>query len=329
MEPLMKRLRLIAATLAAATWVGSSPAHALTDPPNWGGFSCDLTISGSVPILQLPPAIERDRMYMASRPGMIGKDIPLSIDPHSPDPAKPNFFSGGRYLFSNPLDAAKYKNFVENQYALDGVPFFQRPYFSEPDCHTWITVGARDFAEAPLERVVVRTERFRTGPGNQLPFLVSKWPQVSAAAAAQGLTTVYLWYNPLERLVSVVSFDGLVGPPNPTSPDFASILALQSAPGLGQSVFGSQGWTVEMDRTQWVLTHWYPFVLGDTGKASYWPNVFFPVPYAGDGVCEASRGENALNSGGDCVPTCGNAIANLGETSLNCPGDVRLFPGDA
>ena len=169
---------------------------------------------------------------MASRPCMLGKDIPLSIDPNSPDSAKPNFLSGGRYLFTNPLEAAGYKHFVENLFVLDGIPFFQRPYFSEPDCHMWITVGAQDFADAPTERVVVRTERFRTPPGNHLALLLAKWPQVSATASAQGLTTVYLWYNPLERLVSVVSFDGRVGPPNPSSPDFGSLLALQNVPVL-------------------------------------------------------------------------------------------------
>ena len=97
----------------------------------------------------------------------------------------------------------------------------------------------------------------------------------------------------------------------------------------GQTVFSAQGWSVQMDRTQWVLTHWYPFVLGDKGKPSDWPQAFLPQPYAGDGVCECSRGENASNSAGDCLPTCGNGVADLGETSLNCPGDLRLFPGDA
>jgi hypothetical protein len=325
----MRWFKLIVTTLTAAALVASSPAFAATDPQQLGGFSCDFVVSGDLPVAQLPPVIERDRMYMASRPGMLGKDIPIGIDPNSPDPTKPNFLSGGRYLFATPQDAANYKQFVEQQFVLDGIPFLQRPYFSNPDCHAWITVGAADFAQVPAERVVVRTERFYTAPGNQLPLLVSKWPQLSAAAAARGLTTVYLWYNPLERLVSVVTFDGRVGTPDPTSPDFASLLALQNAPGLGQTVFGAQGWVVQIDRTQWVLTHWFPFVLGDQGKPSYWPQQFLPHPYPGDGVCEVSQGENAQNSGGDCLPTCWNGIADPGETSLNCPGDVRLFPGDA
>ena len=92
-------------------------------------------------------------------------------------------------------------------------------------------------------------------------------------------------------------------------------------------MFGGQSWAVEMDRTQWVLTHWYPFVLGDKGKPSYWPNPFFPVPYAGDGVCEVSRGENAPNSGGDCAPMCGNGIAHPRRDILELPRRCKALPG--
>jgi hypothetical protein len=326
----MKSLRFIASALVVAACVGGSPVYAAGDLSAWGGFSCDFGLSGDLPLNQVPPALERDRMYMAARPGMVRKDVPISIDPSSPNPAKPNLFGGGRYLFTNLLDAVKYKQFVDQQFVLDGVHFLQRPYFINPDCHVWITIGARDFAAVPSEHVVVRTERFAVPPGNHLPLLVSKWPQLSQLAASQGLTSVYLWYNPLERLVSVVSFDGRVGLPDPTSPDVASLLALQNSPAVGQAVFGGQSWTPKMDRTQWVLTYWYPFLRGDQGTPSVWPNSPpFPMPYAGDGVCEVSRGENAQNSAGDCLPTCWNGVPNLGETSLNCPGDVRLFPGDA
>lgn len=50
----------------------------------------------------------------------------------------------------------------------------------------------------------------------------------------------------------------------------------------------------------------------------------FPQPYAGDGVCEVSRGENALNPPSDCPATCGEGVAQPGEDTQKCPGDVRL-----
>src|SRR5215212_9680154 len=44
-----------------------------------GCFTCDFTIPGNSP-LDVAPAIERDRMYMAERPGMQRKQIPLRFD---------------------------------------------------------------------------------------------------------------------------------------------------------------------------------------------------------------------------------------------------------
>jgi hypothetical protein len=42
-------------------------------------------------------------------------------------------------------------------------------------------------------------------------------------------------------------------------------------------------------------------------------------------VCEVSRGESAVNAPLECPPQCGDGIAQTGETSMNCPGDVRLI----
>jgi hypothetical protein len=74
------------------------------------------------------------------------------------------------------------------------------------------------------------------------------------------------------------------------------------------------------------VTTWLPFHAGDSGAPSLWPNSPpFPQPYAGDGVCEVSRGENSLTAPADCLPACGNGVADAGETTLNCPGDVRVL----
>src|SRR5215216_3696644 len=44
-----------------------------------GAFTCDFTIDGNFP-LNVAAVIERDRMYMAERPGMQRKQIPLRFD---------------------------------------------------------------------------------------------------------------------------------------------------------------------------------------------------------------------------------------------------------
>ncbi|MGH7064596.1 MAG: hypothetical protein ACREET_10995 [Stellaceae bacterium] len=42
-------------------------------------------------------------------------------------------------------------------------------------------------------------------------------------------------------------------------------------------------------------------------------------------MCEVSRGESALNAPLECPPQCGDCITHSDETSMNCPGDARLF----
>ena len=56
---------------------------------------------------------------------MQNKYLPLRIDS-----ATGNFLSGGRYLFDTEHDAKAYKNWVENDFILDGTHFFDSPYSS-------------------------------------------------------------------------------------------------------------------------------------------------------------------------------------------------------
>ena len=160
---------------------------------------------------------------------------------------------------------------------------------------------------------------------SQRGVLKQKFNAILAEAQVRGLTSVWLLYNKDEALVSLVYFGDRVAPSAPTMPDFASLDALADTPPLGE-IFDDQGWTQTFDCTQWTLTIWFPFALGDRGEPALWPNAPpFPQPYLSDGVCEVSRGESYTNSP-ECLPTCGDGIAQTGENSLNCPGDVRLFP---
>src|SRR5918994_886349 len=43
-----------------------------------GAFTCDFALPGNLPLDLVAPIIERDRMYMAERPGMQRKQIPLA-----------------------------------------------------------------------------------------------------------------------------------------------------------------------------------------------------------------------------------------------------------
>ena len=281
-----------------------------------GAFTCDFTIPGNVP-LNVAPVIERDRMYMAARPGMQLKQIPLRFD------AGGDLLSGGRYLFNTQQQAREYKEWVENDFVLDGVRFFDRPYFLNRECRAWRVIGAHNF-QGLQQQVVLRSERWTVPHNSQIHTLKQRWPQIMAAAQQRGLTAAWLLYNKDEQVVQLVYFADRVVPPHPFIPDFASLGALESATALGDIFSDQSNWTKSFDRTHWVLTVWFPFVLGDHGQPSLWPNSPpLPEPFSGDGVCEVSRGESFANAPTDCGPTCGNSVCDAGENTQNCPGDCR------
>lgn len=290
--------------------------------PAAGAFTCDFAIPASLIADQSHPIagmLERDRMYMSARPGFFNKHTLMRPD------ASGNLLIGGRYLFASRDRAQDYSNWVENEFVLDGTRFWDRPYFLGPECHVWNAIGAHEFGDVDTTHVVARTERWTVPADNQRQLLADRWPAIRNEAAARGLTAVWLLYAKQEHLVSLVYYADRIVPKDPVLPDFASLGALESTQPLGRA-FDDQSWTRTVDRTQWDFTIWSPFVLGDHGQASAWPNSPpFPEPHAGDGVCEPSRGENAQTAPTDCGPTCGDAVAQPGEDDNNCPGDVRLF----
>lgn len=285
-----------------------------------GAFTCDFGLSTGVPLAQVPAVIERDRMFMSARPGMLSKHLPLSQD------ASGNLFSGGRYLFDTVARAAEYKSWVTNDFYLDGVEFLQRPIFLSPECHAWKVIGAYEFNTDDPSHVVMRTERWTVpeAQGNIERLLSAVWPAVVHDGEARGLSAVWLTYSRLENLVQLIYFRSGSASATPAAPDMAAISALASQPTYGGVRIGSY-WTKTFDRTQFVFTRWYPFVVGDHGTPALWPNSPpFPEPSCGDGVCEVSRGENASLCSADCPLDCGDGLCQTNETTQSCPGDCRI-----
>lgn len=316
------KLRILMASAAIACLMPPATSVAATTGivAAGGAFTCDFNLPGDLPFDQVPAILERDRMYMAARLGFVRKLVPLRIDP-----ATGEVSSGGRYLFDTKEDADAYREWVTREFALDGTLFLDRPYVLSPECRSWAVIGAHDFTDIHSTHVVVRTERWAVPSDNQRQLLKEGWPSVRAAAAAQGMSSIWLLYNRQDNMVSLVSVANRIAPPNPYVPDFASLFALENTPSAG-GVFDDAGWTPLFDRTSWVLTTWFPFHSGDVGEPSLWPNSPpFPEPYAGDGVCEGSRGENGETAPSDCAPTCGDGVAQEAETNVSCPGDVRSF----
>ena len=282
-----------------------------------GAFTCDFGLPSDMSFGAVPGILERDRIYQSARPGFIRKLVPLRIDFSTGE-----LTSGGRYLFATREDADAYKSWVENEFILDGGLFFSRPYFLAPECHAWSVIGAQDLAVLDAPHSVIRTERWSVPEENQRKLLSDRWPSIVAETRARGLAGVWLLYNKQERLVSLVYMGTPVAPGDPNVPDLAALFGLEFAPPLG-ALFDDQGWARTFDRTHLTLTAWLPFAEGDHGEPSLWPNSPpFPMPFPGDGVCEVSRGEDATTAPMDCAATCGDGIAQSGETNVSCPGDV-------
>jgi hypothetical protein len=285
-----------------------------------GAFSCDFGLASDLPLELVPALIERDRMYMAARPGMRSKHLPLSQDQQG------NVFSGGRYLFDTVQQAQDYKSWVENDFYLDGVEFLSRPVFLAPECHAWKVIGAHEFSSDDAAQSIMRTERWSVpaAKGNIEGILSAVWPVVRADARARGLKAVWLTYSKQEHLVQLVYFSSGSASAPPNAPDIAAVSALASVPTFGDLLAGPS-WTKTFDRTQFVFTRWYPFEAGDHGAPSLWPNSPpFPESSCGDGVCEVSRGETAIACPSDCPLNCGDTVCQPGEDTHNCPGDCRL-----
>jgi hypothetical protein len=284
-----------------------------------GATFCDYKLLPTLPVDTAPAMIERDRMYMAAQPGVTFKYLPLSL----PTPSDPYIYSGGRYLVDTVEHAQRYAHWILNEFRLDGVLFPERSYFLRTECTAYSVIGMKDFKDLRSKHHVVRTERFALPEGNHRGYLQSRWSELAVQAQASGMSSVWLVYNPEARLAAFVYTMEHVGPVDSRMPGFATLSALESAPSLGASL-ARPGWVKTQDVTQFVWGLWFRFAPGDTGLPTVWPNApTLPAPFSGDGLCLVSAGENHVNSPMDCPATCGNALADPGETSVNCPGDVR------
>jgi hypothetical protein len=277
-----------------------------------GAMSCDFDLPVTMNPLTIAPIIERDRMYMAARPGMRKKHIPFSTSVLGL-----RIQTGGRYLFDTADQAAQYLDWVRNDFVLDGVRFLERPEFLSPVCRSWKVVGAEEFTPSGTTHYFMRTERFRAPATHTQQKVAARWIQVRDEAQRRGLSGVRLNYDHQSRLVEIIHLADRA---------LFDLLGLESLPTLGLPLL-EDGCSKNFDRTQFVLTIWYPFVAGDHGPPAPFPNSPpLPGPLCLDGVCEVSRGETGASCPLDCPPACGDAVcqANQGETTKNCPGDCRL-----
>lgn len=222
---------------------------------------------------QAPEYIERDRLIMAARPGMIRKLLPIRQD-------STGVYCGGCYLFDTLENARAYGDWVANDFVLDGTLFLDRPEFLEPTSQLWLIAGMEDFGDVADSQNLMRFERWHLGGTadfNQIK--ETWWPKIRAASVAAGLTSTWLLvgtdsFHPQLGIVTVAQGD----PAEAATPEAASLLALESAPSLGAELAQELHGTKVFDRTSWIYMIWHPISTGDTSPhTAQWP-VSPPLP---------------------------------------------------
>jgi hypothetical protein len=214
-----------------------------------------------------PELIERDRVIMARRPGMVRKLLPLRVDSEG-------VYCGGCYLFDTYENARAYGDWMKNEFSVDGVKFFDRFAFMEPTAQVWHIAGIEDFADVETAQQVMRFQRWHIAKPTSLEELKKRWPALRDRAKAGGLAAIWLLYSPDPHhpQLGVVSVaprrQGEVARNQPNRPTW-----LEGTPSPADELAAELHGTEVFDRTSWVYMIWYPIVGNATpAETALWPN---------------------------------------------------------
>lgn len=220
-----------------------------------------------------PAYIERDRLVMAARPGMLRKLLPIRQD-------ATGVFCGGCYMFDTLDNARAYADWVARDFRLDGVTLFlDRPEFLEPTSQLWRIVGARDFADVTTRQNVMRFERWHVPDLPDADALRKRWPRIENAARASGTSTAWLLagcdeVHPQLGLVTA----GYEEPSRAAEHPPATLDSFAARSSLAEELAASLQGTKVFDRTSWIYMVWFPVAEGDDcPDTALWP-VSPPLP---------------------------------------------------
>lgn len=236
-------------------------------------FSDAFQFPGSELNPEAPPYIERDRVVMAARPGMLRKLLPIRQD-------TTGVFCGGCYLFDTVDNARAYGDWVANEFRLDGTTLFlDRPEFLEPTSQLWQVIGARDFADVATRQTVMRFERWHVPALPAMAELRGSWSAIEAAAESVRASTAWLLagcdeVHPQLGLVTAYYAD----PSRAADGDNAALDSIAAVPSVGTELAASLGGTKVFDRTSWIYMVWFPIDERDESPdTALWP-VSPPLP---------------------------------------------------
>lgn len=216
----------------------------------------------------MPPYIEKDRVVMAARPGLVRKLLPIRQD-------SSGVYCGGCHLFDTLENARAYANWQANEFIVDGTLFLDRPIFLEPTSQLWRVAAAEDFAPVESEQKVVRLQRWHLPEAiDPVRLREEWWPALREAAVKDGLTSAWLLAGTDEhhpQLGIVLTADG--NPLEVNEGEAAeSLHRLESWESPGERLAKALNATKVFDRTSWIYMVWHPIEEGDTSAdTAQWP----------------------------------------------------------
>ncbi|WP_326836757.1 hypothetical protein VSH64_17935 [Amycolatopsis rhabdoformis] len=234
-------------------------------------FTSDFALPRDLPAARIVDLVETDRPAMDVRPGMRHKYLPLRFDPATAAPQV-----GGRYLFDTWPNVLAYDHFTTHELEFEpGVKFWDRPFFHGVVRHLWHVLGAHDFTPLATTHHVNRFERWTyRGPEAALR---RAWPRIREAAAAAGLASAWLLFQPDQHQTALVTVRAKTPGTDPADTAARSISALELLPSLGR--FLPDDLAKAFDRTSLILAQWLPRsrTLGGAASAHPWTPLY-PAP---------------------------------------------------
>lgn len=215
-------------------------------------FTSDFPLDDRYSMQDIVDMLERERPNMDTRPGMRHKYTPLRFDP-----ATGVKYIGGRYLFDTWENVLDYDHFTnEELFPEPGVKFWSR--FPGVDKHYWKVTGAHDFKPVATAHHVNRFERYsHTGAGFEA-LLKEVWPTIRDEAEKQGLSSVWLMFQPEEKQIGILT---VAEKTDDTDPDVAvskGLARLESLAPFGRLLPERLGAEQLMDRTSLIISSWLP-----------------------------------------------------------------------
>lgn len=214
---------------------------------------------------ETPEFIEKCRLVMAARPGMLRKLLPLREDSNG-------LFCGGAYLFDTYENAQDYAKWCAEEFTVDGIQFLDLQEILELTPQLWRIAGAEDFAPIQGEQKVMRFQRWHLPEAVDPVYLREKWwPSLREAAVKDGLTSAYLLAgtdarHPHPQLGVILTSDG-----DPNKGE-ESLRRMESWQSPGQKIAEALNGTKALDRTSWLYMVWHPIEEGDLSPdTADWP----------------------------------------------------------